>query len=131
VDFTKLATIVSFIGALSVASERLVEIIKGLVPWLDQANADEMKEGRRRSVLHLLAVGAGVLTAALAADYIPAEVANPSKSWAVIGLGVLASGGSGLWNSVLTYVAKVKDIKKAEADLKMSAAVQAKSPVKP
>jgi hypothetical protein len=33
-------------------------------------------------------------------------------------LGLLASGGSGFWNSILTYVTKAKDIKAAEAESK-------------
>jgi len=33
-------------------------------------------------------------------------------------LGLLASGGSGFWNSVLTFVNKVKDVKKLEAEEK-------------
>jgi len=33
-------------------------------------------------------------------------------------LGLLASGGSGFWNSILTYVAKAKDLKAAEAETK-------------
>jgi len=44
------------------------------------------------------------------------------KSWSILGLGLLASGGSGFWNSVLTYVTKVKDIKTVEADAKKKAA---------
>lgn len=33
----------------------------------------------------------------------------------MIGLAFLASGGSSMWNSVLSYMSGVKDIKKAEA----------------
>jgi hypothetical protein len=44
-DLTRLTTIVSLLVALSVASERLVEIIKGLVPFLNQQNVDPKKEG--------------------------------------------------------------------------------------
>jgi hypothetical protein len=29
---------------------------------------------------------------------------------------LLASGGSGFWNSILTYVTKAKDLKAAEAE---------------
>ena len=117
----------------------LEEVTTG-VPWTGPTVESVLTVGEPLLVVTAVPATAALVEAAAlhagtlesrAADYIPAEVANPSKSWAVIGLGVLASGGSGLWNSVLTYVAKVKDIKKAEADLKMSAAVQAKSPVKP
>ena len=115
-DATRLTAIVAIILALSIASERLVEIIKGFIPFLDRPNPDPKAEGRRRSYLQILAVVAGVLTAFLARDYIPPEIAKPTESWAIIGLGLLASGGSGFWNSILTYLTKVKDIKKLEAE---------------
>ena len=114
-DVTKLMAIVGVILALSIASERLVEIIKGLWPWLNTKNKTDSHEGYRRSLLHIFSVLSGILTAFLAKDYIPLELAGPTKSWAIVGLGLLASGGSGFWNSVLTYLANVKEIKKAEA----------------
>ncbi len=120
-DATKLTAIVGVILALSLASERLVEIIKGFIPFLDKQNTDTTVEGRRRSCLHILAVLASVLTAFLARDYIPTEVAKPTESWAILGLGLLASGGSSFWNSVLTYLTKAKDIKKAVAKREMAA----------
>ncbi len=115
-DATQLTAIISVILALSIASERLVEIIKGFIPALDKQDLDQKAEGRRRSYLQILAVFSGVLTAFLARDYIPSEIAAPTESWSILGLGLLASGGSGLWNSVLTYVTKAKDIKNVEAE---------------
>jgi hypothetical protein len=114
-DATKITAIVGVILALSIASERLVEIIKGFIPKLNNKNTDAKAEGIRCSVVQILAVLSGVLTAFLARDYIPPEIAKPSESWSILGLGLLASGGSGFWNSVLTYVTKVTDIKKSEA----------------
>ena len=116
-DAAKLTAIVTLILALSVASERLVEIIKGFIPALDKAiTNDEAAEARRRSYLQILAVLSGILTAFLAQDYIPNAISDSLKSWSIIGLGLLASGGSGFWNSILTYVTKMKDIKTVEAD---------------
>ena len=114
-DATNLTAIVGVILALSIASERLVEIIKGFIPGLYKQDSDPKAEGRRRSYLQILAVLSGVLTAFLARDYSPPEIAKPTESWAILGLGLLASGGSGFWNSVLTYVTKAKDLKKVEA----------------
>ena len=54
---TNLTALVTLILTLSIASERLVEIIKGWVPLLDQVNSDPNTEGRRRSVLQILAGG--------------------------------------------------------------------------
>jgi hypothetical protein len=117
-DVTKLAAIVSLIFALSIASERLVEIIKGFVPALGKEQSDAKAESRRHAWLQVLAVASGILTAYLAQDYVPKEVADSIKGFSVLGLGLLASGGSGFWNSVLTYVTKVKDIKKSEAEMR-------------
>ena len=123
-DTTQLTAIVGLLIALSVASERLVEIIKGIVPSLNKENSDATKEGRRRAVLQVLAVLAGIVTAFLAKPTIPDGIipATATGVWPVLALGLLASGGSGFWNSVLTYVTKVKDIKKLDAEEKKKAA---------
>ena len=119
----KLTAIVALILALSVASERLVEIIKGFIPFLDKQISDNQKlEAIRRSCLQILAVISGIVTALLAKDYIPNEIAGATQGWSIIGLGLLASGGSGFWNSILSYVTKVKDIKKIDFEQKRKAA---------
>jgi hypothetical protein len=107
----KLISIVGLILALSIASERLVEIVKGYIPWLNTAAATNDGDGPRRATLQLMAVLAGVTTAWLSRDYIPKEVSDAAHGWAVLGLGLLASGGSGFWNAILSYVLKVKDLK--------------------
>ena len=119
-DTTQLTAIVGLLIALSVASERLVEIVKGIIPVLGKEHSDTSKEGFRRAALQVLAVVAGVVTAFLARPTIP-EGLIPSKAtgdWPILALGLLASGGSGFWNSVLTYVTKAKDVKKLEAEEK-------------
>jgi len=113
-DPNKLTTIVSLLVALSVASERLVEIIKGLVPWLNEQRANSTEEGWRKAALQLLAVAAGFATVWIA----PTNAGVPADFMGKLALGLLASGGSGFWNSILTYVTKAKDIKEAEADSK-------------
>ena len=120
INITNLTTIVSLIMALSVASERLVEIIKGLIPSLNQENSDPKKEGWRRAALHILAVIAGIVTAILAKPMIPTRIGEAISigTLHILALGLLASGGSGLWNSVLTYFLKIKDIKEIEAEQK-------------
>lgn len=109
---------VALLVSLSVASERLVEIVKGLFPFLDQKHEDATREGFRRAGLQLLAVIAGVVTAFLARpalnQYLPQGFQEHSTP-TFLALGFLTSGGSGLWNGVLGYVKNVKDIKKAEA----------------
>jgi hypothetical protein len=62
-DTTKLTAVISLLVALSVASERLVDIIKGLVPWLNQQRPKATEEGWRKAALQLIAVIAGITTA--------------------------------------------------------------------
>jgi O-antigen ligase len=110
-----LYALVALLVSLSVASERLVEIIKGLFPSLNQENSDPKKEGWRRAGLQALAVLAGIITALLARPAI-----QGMEKWdtlaGTLAIGFLASGGSGFWNAILTYVKNVKDIKKHEAE---------------
>lgn len=109
--------LVGLIAALSVASERLVEIVKGLVSWLGEPKDDKSYEERLRgAALQGLAVAAGVVTAYLGSPYFPKDLQGLTTGpWAILGLGLLASGGSGLWNSVLSYLTNVKELKKADA----------------
>lgn len=116
----KLITIVTLLIAVSVASERLVEIIKGFSPFLNTEKTDVNLEGRRKSYLHILAVISGIVTALLARSVINDVFDNlyndVSHALTILAVGLLASGGSGFWNSILTYLLKVKDIKDVEAD---------------
>ncbi|KAI9134863.1 hypothetical protein [Acaryochloris sp. CCMEE 5410] len=107
----RIVEVIGFILALSIASERLVEIIKGILPWLNEEKSTPKKEGIRRSLLQILAVFSGVLTAFLSKDTLPVDIDNLS----FVVLGLLASGGSGFWNAILTYLLEVKNLKKAEA----------------
>lgn len=112
----KLITFIGLILALSIASERLVEIIKGFIPYLNKEDLPMPEEGRRRSLLQIMAVFSGVATSFLAKDSLPPDISNLS----VFVVGLLASGGSGFWNAILTYVVEVKNLK--EMDVKVAEA---------
>ncbi|MFN0109940.1 MAG: hypothetical protein ACKVZH_13885 [Blastocatellia bacterium] len=102
----------ALLSALSVASERIVETIKGLWPWLNKETLDnEINEGRRKSTILIVAAIAGIVMAWLAKEtgVINLEGQPFSK---VISLGLLSAGGSGLWNSVQTSLNKLKDATK-------------------
>ena len=107
------SSFLAFLFTLSVATERLVEIIKGLLPsnWFSEKHDDAAKE-RRKTLLQILAVGAGIITAWLSSSFYSADLVKPYSSFNVVVLGLLASGGSGFWNSLATYVLDVKDIQK-------------------
>jgi len=127
-DLNNVSSIVALLAALSVASERLVEIIKGFFPSLNKENPDAKKEDRRKSTLQILAVIAGITTACLASPAFPSTI--PHDWMTTLALGLLASGGSGFWNSIQTYVNKAKTIKTAEAEVKKAEALPAKAAVK-
>ncbi len=114
-DMTNVTAIVGVLVALSVATERAVEIVKGVIPQLTGKSDSQKKEGLRRAANQLLAVGAGMLTTYLARPAIPQDLLPPTSDSSVIALGLLASGGSGFWNSVLSYVLQVKDLKEVAA----------------
>ncbi len=110
-NIENISTLVALLVALSVASERLVDIIKGVVPFLNRENLDAKKEGWRRSSLQTLAVVSGIVTTLLTQHTIKGIVGGPWDSPAgILALGLLASGGSGFWNAVLKYVAGLKDL---------------------
>jgi hypothetical protein len=115
-DTPKLIAVVGLLVALSAASERIVEIVKGVVPTLNTERADPRAEGWRKAALQVLAVAAGMVTTFLAKSSIPADLV-PSGWAGLFALGFLASGGSGLWNAVLTYLLEVKNIKEGLAEL--------------
>ncbi|MBE0476693.1 MAG: hypothetical protein IBX62_06340 [Coriobacteriia bacterium] len=113
----ELTSIVSVLIVLSIASERLVEIVKGLFTPLGVEQTDPRMEGFRRAALQALAVLAGILTAFLARSLIPSGLLPESAGvWPVLALGLLASGGSGFWNSILGYLGQVKEVKKVEVE---------------
>jgi hypothetical protein len=113
-DATQLASIVGLLVALSVASERLVEIVKGAIHFLDNEQTDADRERIRRVALQVLGVAAGIVTAFLARPAIPTALPVTDNA-SILALGLLASGGSGLWNSVLTYALEAKNIQESMA----------------
>lgn len=108
-------SIIGLIMTVSVASERLVEIIKGVLPWLSSPHSDPVKEAHRKAALQLLAVVCGIVTAFLAEPILPPAIGGlHDHKAAVVAIGLLASGGSGFWNAILSYLLQVKDLKKLE-----------------
>ena len=125
-----LMSFVTLLITLSIASERLVEIIKNAIPWLNNRNTDPKKEGWRRGILQAMAVIAGILTAHLVGPFLGDLVSGAWKSVpGLLALGLLVSGGSGLWNTVLSYLLSLKNIKAAQLKQFENAAVQDDSAV--
>jgi len=114
-------TNVAYLAALSMAAERLVQIIRG-IPYLELPKAESSRtaaegavraESSRTAKVNLLAVATGLATAAMA--YL-IGVLPVAKNWLeVVIYGVLAGAGSGFWNAVLSYLLQLKDLNKALA----------------
>ncbi len=107
-----LSQIIAVIIALSVASERLVEIIKGWIPYLNKKFGDTPKdywhsEDVRKALIQLMAVVGGIVTALLASPAISILLPEWTTTPHVLALGLLASGGSGFWNSIQNSVSSI------------------------
>lgn len=115
-----LTTNVATLAALSMASERLVQIFRGLpkLAFPKRPSGDNsvgparaQQEATRVATINFISIIAGMLTAVLAysIDSLPG-----ASNWGEACIfGVLAGAGSGFWNAVLSYLVQVKDLKKA------------------
>lgn len=113
-DLSNLPTIITLLIALSVATERFVEIVKGFFWQLSERKEDPRLEARRRVILHALAALGGMGTTVLAWPVVQEVVPGETTPLTVVALGLLASGGSGFWNTILTYVLNLKELRRAD-----------------
>jgi hypothetical protein len=105
-------------AGLSIAVERVVEMIKGAIPGLARtwSKHDEM----RASILQFTAAAVGALIASQMPEQIksalPASlgVAVHWPMYCVIGL--MASGGSGAWNHALDILGAIKSKQESSAE---------------
>ena len=109
----QLTNVVTYLAGLSVATERITEAIKRLpyLSWLfSQTKPDPKWEDVRVILVHALAVlVGGVLcwqTQGALTNVLPQSI--HTGFWECVFLGVLASGGSGFWNSALDTLREVK-----------------------
>jgi hypothetical protein len=116
-DYTKLIPI---LAALAAASERLVETLKSLLPFLQspptkvaQAAADPKKDQFREGLLSLLSILCGIATVCMANSLsIFPDKWGVGQFWPTVVLGVLVAGGSRLWNPLVEWMKAIKDAKK-------------------
>ena len=114
-NFETLMALTGFVLALGISSERVVEVIKNLVPFLNNAQCNTASEGLRKAVLQVLGGVAGVALAFLAAPILSLIVKLDADTGMRIAMGLLASGVAGFWNAVLGYVMNLKDLKRQQA----------------
>lgn len=104
--------IIGLMIALSIAAERMVEITKGVIPILGIVRTDPKQEKLRKAMLQLLAVASGIGVTFLAAPMLSeSPPAHWSNTTGLLVIGLLASGGSGFWNAILSYLLQLKEIK--------------------
>lgn len=112
----KLTAWIAFVAALSVATERITEIVKGFVPWLTQDKKGPLEE-LRKALIQILAVAIGTLLAALTYGQMQSALnLQGAPGWMCFVLGAMASGGSGLWNSALDIVREINRQKQVLTD---------------
>jgi hypothetical protein len=112
-----LSTFAAMMAGISVATERVVEIIKGTIPPLavPWAKNDQVRAG----ILQLIAALTGAVIASQMPDQVnhamPAGLVNQGhwQVYAVIGL--MSSGGAGAWNHVLDILGAVKTKQESSA----------------
>jgi len=115
-----IVSIIALLGAMSLSVERVVEIIKSMIPFLAAQQTDIKKERWRRTILHFLAAIVGAVIALVAQEQIQPLLSNIFTKTGEIGvpgciiLGLLASGGSGFWNQSLGIVEEIKKAKKLQ-----------------
>jgi len=113
-----LSSFLTIMVALSMATERVTEAIKGF-PLLSLFLAQEQKvawqEEARKAAIHIIAIGVGTAFAYTIQEPIASllnlggPLTHPWGLWLL--LGGLASGGSGIWNSTLDLVRAIKQQK--------------------
>lgn len=112
-------TFVSLMAGISIAVERVVEMIKGAVPPL--ANTWAKNDQVRAGILQLLATALGAGIASQMPDQVrnamPLGLAVPLHWPTYAVLGLMASSGSGAWNHVLDILAAVKTKQETLASL--------------
>jgi len=122
----RLSAFFTLMAAMSIAAERVVEIIKGIVPSLAATDPDVKKERRRHMTLQLVAALAGIGVAAAAHNQVNRSLDDflnsSGDAWGMglmavkyVILGVMVSGGSALWNHALDIVGAVKTVQEKKA----------------
>lgn len=113
------STILATIAALSVAVERVVEILKQMFgSWpvlrlLFTPCKTQSRENVRCACLYLLSGTVGGVIAGVSDIQIPQNARHPYFSYAIVGL--LSSGGSAFWNHALDLMQAAKVQKEVDA----------------
>lgn len=119
----QIASAITVILAVSVAVERVTEILKQIIPGFAEEKANPAAENRRRASLQVLAGAIGTVVAWQGNLQIASQTGVP----AYLLIGAMSSGGSAFWNNVLDAVRATKISRQAQADEKVVIAKQMKA----
>lgn len=123
VPVDKLTAFFTLMAAMSIATERVIEILKGIFPSLAATDNDPKKEQRRHMILQMLAALAGMAVAAVGHTQVSNALGGLLNSsgdmWSLgnVGrmalkygvVGVMVSGGSAMWNHALDIAGALKN----------------------
>ena len=111
----KLTIMLGFFVTLSLATERITEVFKGLPilsVWFAVEKTDNpTKEAFRKATVQVLAIAVGAIFAHLVPEAVASALNVKADSvdwWICLLVGALASGGSGFWNSLLDASREIK-----------------------
>ncbi len=121
-NLTAITQFVGLLAAMSVATERAVEVIKGMVPYLNQQLPPGASNSRRAALIQVISIACGAVISISVQGQVPAGVsAKEIGFWSYLVLGLLTSGGSALWNHVLDIIGAFKVQKEKLAALQPAA----------
>jgi hypothetical protein len=118
-DISVITKLISVILAVSLASERLVTLIKTNISWLQEPAptvppVNNRAEKIRRSVLMVISFLIAWVTATYSNgnhDFFDTfKIGHDDTGIYVVIVGLMASGGSAFWTNLLGYVSAVKDV---------------------
>ena len=116
-----LSELSTFLAAISLATERLVVIVKTIFPRLGVKSGasaaeseDEADRSRRLMVLGVAYVCA-LATAWIVAGSWAVEYGSHGRSVSIFGVALLACGGSAFWAQVVSFASAAKDARQYES----------------
>lgn len=118
-----LSELIGILLAVSLATERLVMIIRTPITWLNDESDDPKTDWKRRLTVQLLALAAAIATTGFLAEgmwdirgsLFVGSGDNPAEIPLLI-VALLATGGSSFWKNMLGYTKAVRDARVAERD---------------
>ena len=116
-NFSELST---FLAAMSLATERLVVIVKTIFPGLSAKSpakpgqSDDEADRVRRLIVLGVAYVCALATGWIVADGWTIEFGTHGRSISIFGVALLACGGSAFWAQVVSFASAAKDARQFE-----------------